>query len=147
MVFHAAIDILPLPALLDPQGKAVSNTLPNMGLGQLTNVRIGTETIREKDHGAVVQRDHKPVTESSPNQIGRGIHCADAVQLHEILNQPLINVQSSQGSARARSSYKSQVLEPKWLATPPWFFPALGSPGRILQCMGQPREARRTLSG
>ena len=41
MVFHAAIDILPLPALLDPQGKAVSNNLPNMGLGQLTNVRIG----------------------------------------------------------------------------------------------------------
>ena len=31
MVFHAAIDILPLPALLDPQGKAVSNNLPNMG--------------------------------------------------------------------------------------------------------------------
>ena len=41
MVFHAAIDILPLPALLDPQGKAVSNNLPNIGLGQLTNVRIG----------------------------------------------------------------------------------------------------------
>ena len=41
MVFHAAINILPLPALLDPQGKAVSNNLPNMGLGQLTNVRIG----------------------------------------------------------------------------------------------------------
>ena len=41
MVFHAAIDILPLPALLDPQGKAVTNNLPNIGLGQLTNVRIG----------------------------------------------------------------------------------------------------------
>ena len=41
MVFHAAIDILPLPALLDPQGKAVSNNMPNIGLGQLTNVRIG----------------------------------------------------------------------------------------------------------
>jgi len=41
MVFHAAIDILPLPALLDPQGKAVTNNLPNIGLAQLTNVRIG----------------------------------------------------------------------------------------------------------
>ena len=41
MVFHAAIDILHLPALLDPQGKAVTNNLPNIGLGQLTNVRIG----------------------------------------------------------------------------------------------------------
>lgn len=41
MLFHAAIDILPLPALLDPQGKAVTNNLPNIGLEQLTNVRIG----------------------------------------------------------------------------------------------------------
>ena len=27
--------------VLDPQGKAVTNNLPNIGLGQLTNVRIG----------------------------------------------------------------------------------------------------------
>ncbi|MDC0600411.1 phosphoribosylformylglycinamidine synthase subunit PurS [Flavobacteriales bacterium] len=52
MVFHAAIDILPLPALLDPQGKAVSNNLPNMGLGQLTNVRIGKHITLDIEAGS-----------------------------------------------------------------------------------------------
>lgn len=41
MIFHAAIDIMPLPSLLDPQGKAVSNNMPNVGLPQISQVRIG----------------------------------------------------------------------------------------------------------
>ena len=41
MKFSAAIDIMPLPALLDPQGKAVSNNMPNIGLSDISNVRIG----------------------------------------------------------------------------------------------------------
>jgi len=52
MVFHAAIDILPLPALLDPQGKAVTNNLPNIGLGQLTNVRIGKHITLDIEAGS-----------------------------------------------------------------------------------------------
>ena len=52
MVFHAAIDILPLPALLDPQGKAVTNSLPNIGLGQLTNVRIGKHITLDIEAGS-----------------------------------------------------------------------------------------------
>ena len=41
MNFRASIDIMPLPALLDPQGKAVSNNMHNIGLSGITNVRIG----------------------------------------------------------------------------------------------------------
>jgi len=41
MTFHAAIDIMPLPSLLDPQGKAVSNNMSNVGLPQISEVRIG----------------------------------------------------------------------------------------------------------
>ncbi|MDG2426496.1 MAG: phosphoribosylformylglycinamidine synthase subunit PurS [Flavobacteriales bacterium] len=41
MTFHAAIDIMPLPSLLDPQGKAVSNNMSNVGLPQIGEVRIG----------------------------------------------------------------------------------------------------------
>ena len=52
MLFHAAIDILPLPALLDPQGKAVTNNLPNIGLEQLTNVRIGTHITMDIEAGS-----------------------------------------------------------------------------------------------
>jgi len=41
MIFRAEIDIMPLEALLDPQGKAVSNNMKNIGLPEITNVRIG----------------------------------------------------------------------------------------------------------
>lgn len=41
MKFIAEIDVMPLKALLDPQGKAVTHGLKNMGLSALENVRIG----------------------------------------------------------------------------------------------------------
>lgn len=41
MKFTAEINIMPLKALLDPQGKAVSHGLKNMGLLDIENVRIG----------------------------------------------------------------------------------------------------------
>mgnify|MGYP005630487295 CR=1 FL=1 len=41
MTFRAEIDIMPLKALLDPQGKAVGNSMANIGLSDISNVRIG----------------------------------------------------------------------------------------------------------
>lgn len=41
MKFTAEIDIMPLDALLDPQGKAVTASMKNLGLEVITNVRIG----------------------------------------------------------------------------------------------------------
>lgn len=41
MKFIADIDVMPLKALLDPQGKAVSTTMKNIGLPEISNVRIG----------------------------------------------------------------------------------------------------------
>jgi phosphoribosylformylglycinamidine synthase PurS subunit len=41
MKFIAEIDVMPLKALLDPQGKAVAHGLKNMGLETLDNIRIG----------------------------------------------------------------------------------------------------------
>ena len=41
MVFHAAIDILPLPALLDPQGKAIEHALGSLGFDGVHDVRAG----------------------------------------------------------------------------------------------------------
>jgi len=41
MRFKASIDIMPLEALLDPQGKAVSQSMDNLSLTEITNVRIG----------------------------------------------------------------------------------------------------------
>ena len=52
MKFSAAIDIMPLPALLDPQGKAVSNNMPNIGLSDISNVRIGKHITMEVEAGS-----------------------------------------------------------------------------------------------
>lgn len=49
MKFLAEIDVMPLKALLDPQGRAVSGVLKNMGLGELGNVRVGKHMTVEVD--------------------------------------------------------------------------------------------------
>ncbi|MGD9978932.1 MAG: phosphoribosylformylglycinamidine synthase subunit PurS [Bacteroidales bacterium] len=41
MKFLAEINVMPLKALLDPQGKAVNATLHGIGHAEISNVRIG----------------------------------------------------------------------------------------------------------
>jgi phosphoribosylformylglycinamidine synthase len=41
MKFKAEIDVMPHDALLDPQGKAVTNSMKNIGLSEIDGVRIG----------------------------------------------------------------------------------------------------------
>lgn len=41
MKFKAEIDVMPNENLLDPQGKAVSVNMKNVGLPEIDNVRIG----------------------------------------------------------------------------------------------------------
>lgn len=39
--FRASIDVMPHDNLLDPQGKAVTGAMGNLGLPEITGVRIG----------------------------------------------------------------------------------------------------------
>jgi phosphoribosylformylglycinamidine synthase len=41
MKFIAEIDVMPLKEILDPQGKAVTGSMKNLGLQDIQNVRIG----------------------------------------------------------------------------------------------------------
>ena len=41
MMFTAEVKVMPLKELLDPQGKAVSDGLKNLGLKNVNDVRIG----------------------------------------------------------------------------------------------------------
>lgn len=41
MKFRAEIDVMPLKELLDPQGKAVTSSMKNLGLSEIGSVRIG----------------------------------------------------------------------------------------------------------
>lgn len=41
MKFLAQINVMPLKEILDPQGKAVTGSMKNLGLSDIHNVRIG----------------------------------------------------------------------------------------------------------
>lgn len=41
MKFQAEINVMPLKEILDPQGKAVTGSMKNIGLAEVQNVRIG----------------------------------------------------------------------------------------------------------
>ncbi len=41
MIFTVQVKVMPLKELLDPQGKAVMGGLQNLGLGTVSDVRIG----------------------------------------------------------------------------------------------------------
>lgn len=45
MTHTVRINILPHKELLDPQGKAVTGSLHNLGLGAVTDVRIGKHIV------------------------------------------------------------------------------------------------------
>ncbi|MDB4903301.1 MAG: purS [Mucilaginibacter sp.] len=39
--FQAEIDVMPKKEILDPQGKAITGSMKNLGLPEIQNVRIG----------------------------------------------------------------------------------------------------------
>lgn len=54
---------MPLKALLDPQGKAVSGSMKNLGLPEITNVRMGKHIQLEIE--AISEEDAKIKVESA----------------------------------------------------------------------------------
>lgn len=75
MKFIAEIDVMPHKALLDPQGKAVTGSMPNLGLSSISNVRIGkhiqleVEAVSEEEARSMVDKACKellanPIMES-----------------------------------------------------------------------------------
>ena len=59
MNFKAEIDIMPLEAILDPQGKAVTQSMGNLGLSEISNVRIGkhiTLIVEANDEAAAKEK-------------------------------------------------------------------------------------------
>ena len=67
MKFIAEIDVMPLKALLDPQGKAVSASMCNIGLSEITNVRIGKHITLEVE--ADDESDAKNKVDSACQQL------------------------------------------------------------------------------
>jgi phosphoribosylformylglycinamidine synthase len=59
MKFIAEIDVMPLKALLDPQGKAVTAGIKNLGITQIDNVRIGKHISLEIEAPSKEEAEHK----------------------------------------------------------------------------------------
>jgi phosphoribosylformylglycinamidine synthase len=49
MKFIAEVNIMPLKEILDPQGKAVTGSMKNLGLPEIQNVRVGKHITLEID--------------------------------------------------------------------------------------------------
>lgn len=49
MKFNVNVNIMPLKALLDPQGKAVTSSMKNIGINTIENIRIGKHITMEVD--------------------------------------------------------------------------------------------------
>lgn len=75
MKFKAEIDIMPLEALLDPQGKAVTASMGNLGLNEITNVRIGkhiTLQVEADDEATAGKKVDQACKDLLVNQIMEG---------------------------------------------------------------------------
>lgn len=72
MKFKAEIDIMPHANLLDPQGKAVTSSMKNLGLDMITNVRVGkhiTLEVEANDEGEAKEKVDQACKQLLCNQI------------------------------------------------------------------------------
>lgn len=77
MKFIAEIDVMPHKALLDPQGKAVSGSMKNLGLPEIGNVRIGKHIQLEVEAASeevAREKVEKACKELLANPIMEGFH-------------------------------------------------------------------------
>ncbi|MEO6499298.1 MAG: phosphoribosylformylglycinamidine synthase subunit PurS [Mucilaginibacter sp.] len=64
--FQAEIDVMPKKEILDPQGKAVTGSMKNLGLAEIQNVRIGKHITLEID-ADTAEAAHAKVDEACKN--------------------------------------------------------------------------------
>ena len=86
MKFRAEIDIMPLEALLDPQGKAVSNNMKNLGLAEISNVRIGKHITLQIDANSKEEAEQK-VDEACSKLLANLIMESYTFQIEELVAQ------------------------------------------------------------
>lgn len=74
--YKAHINIMPLEALLDPQGKAVTGSMTNIGLPEIKNVRIGKHITL-----AIDAADHK-TAEGKVNEACKKLLCNEIMEYY-----------------------------------------------------------------
>jgi len=72
MQYVAEVDIMPLDALLDPAGKAVTHSMATLGLSEISKVRIGKHiqiTLEAESQGAAEQKVEEACKKLLANEI------------------------------------------------------------------------------
>jgi len=77
MKYIAEIDVMPLKALLDPQGKAVTGSMKNLGLPEIENVRIGKHISLE------IEADTKEIANSKIDEACKKLLCNQIMEFYE----------------------------------------------------------------
>jgi phosphoribosylformylglycinamidine synthase subunit PurS len=67
MIFTAQVKVMPLKELLDPQGKAVMGGLGNLGLKNITDVRIGKNITLQVE--AATEAEAKSMAEEATKKL------------------------------------------------------------------------------
>ncbi|MBT3621584.1 phosphoribosylformylglycinamidine synthase subunit PurS [Flavobacteriales bacterium] len=78
MKFRAEINVMPLKSLLDPQGKAVSASMGNVGLSEIGNVRIGKHITLE------IEADSKDIAASKVDEACKKMLCNQIMESFEV---------------------------------------------------------------
>lgn len=77
MKFIADIDVMPLKALLDPQGKAVTSSMKNLGLPEIQNVRIGKHITLE------IEADNEAAAKTKVDEACKKLLCNQIMESYE----------------------------------------------------------------
>ncbi|MCE3260581.1 MAG: phosphoribosylformylglycinamidine synthase [Bacteroidetes bacterium] len=77
MKFIADIDVMPLKALLDPQGKAVTGSMKNLGLPEIDNVRIGKHITLE------IEADSETAAKTKVDEACKKLLCNQIMEGYE----------------------------------------------------------------
>jgi len=77
MKFTAEINVMPLKTLLDPQGKAVSASMGNVGLSEIENVRIGKHITLQ------IEADSKAIATTKVDEACKTMLCNQIMESYE----------------------------------------------------------------
>jgi phosphoribosylformylglycinamidine synthase PurS subunit len=81
--FQAEIDVMPKKEILDPQGKAVTGSMKNLGLSEIQNVRIGKHISLEIEADST-ETAHDKVDEACKNLLANLIMESYSFKIEEI---------------------------------------------------------------
>lgn len=81
--FIANIDVMPLKALLDPQGKAVTGSMKNLHLSEIENVRIGKHITLE------ISADSEATAKAKVDEACKKLLCNQIMEFYEFTLSPI----------------------------------------------------------